>query len=136
MRTSRPYTRSVIAGGALLAAIIGYLALQYAAEDARGAYGANRAGCEVTKPQLTVAPGGSRKDYWIAQNGLFVSFGKKMTIGVVPPGERAAPGTIPGSKGRHGWIGAKVPWFRDSRAFGELRVRGICRPGRDRLAKT
>jgi hypothetical protein len=30
----------------------------------------------------------------------------------------------------------KVPWFRDSRAFGELRVRGIRRPGRDRLAKT
>ena len=116
-----------------LAAIIGYLVLALAASDARGAYGANRASCEVTKPEVATAPGVGEGD-WITQEGLFVSFGEKTTVAGLPSDEHhAPPGTIFGHIGRNGSIGVKVPWFRESSAYGTLGVKGTRRPGGDRL---
>ena len=80
----------------LLAAMIGCFALQYASADARGAYGANRAGCEISKPQLTTAPGTPGPNYWIAQDGLFAAAGQKAIYAGLPPRERhEPPGTYP-----------------------------------------
>ena len=118
----------------LLAAMIGCFALQYASADARGAYGANRAGCEITKPRLTTAPGTPGPNYWIAQDGLFAAAGQKAIYAGLPPRERhEPPGTYPMHLRRDGSIAGKVPWFRESSAYGKLRVRGTRRWGGDRM---
>ena len=94
-------------------------------ESAQAAYGANRAGCEVTKPES----GGDR----ISQNGLSFFAGSTSTYAAQPPEERhEPPGTYPLDIKRDGSLAGKVPWFRDSSAYGELKVRATRRPGGDR----
>jgi hypothetical protein len=110
------------------------LALQGTADEARAAYGANKAGCEVTKPQLTTLPGFTNEGYYLAQDGLFTNAGRKTTYAGLAADVRHPPsGTYPLHLRRDGSIKGKVPWYRDSSANGELRVRGIRRPGRDRM---
>ena len=116
---------SVIAVAALAAVGGG---VQSGSETARAAYGANKTGCDVTKPQ----PGDI--DDRISQNGLSFPVGTKSTYAAQHPQEQhEPPGTYPLDIRRDGSLAGKVPWFRDSRAFGELEVRGTRRPGGDRL---
>jgi hypothetical protein len=92
---------------------------------ALGAYGAKRAGCEVTK---------AAKDGWIAQNGLTFPAGETTTYAAQHPDEQdEPPGTYPLDIRRDGSLAGKVPWFRESSAQGELEVRGTRRPGGDRM---
>jgi hypothetical protein len=91
-----------------------------------GDYGAAAAGCTVTEPQVvdTPFPGGPAPG-WIAQNGLYVSFGDLSTVAVPPRDRPPWPyGTTIANAGRGGRIGAKIPWWRDPPAWGRLRVRG------------
>jgi hypothetical protein len=67
---------------------------------------------------------------WIAQNGLYVSFGDLSTVAVPPSNRPPWPyGTTIANAGRNGKIGAKIPWWRDPVAWGKLRVRGRHLPG-------
>jgi hypothetical protein len=110
---------------AALAALIGGVALTVLPADAPGAYGAKRAGCEVTKPA---------EDGWIKQNGLRFPAGETATYAAQPPEERhEPPGTYPLDIEWDGSLAGKVPWFRDSRAYGDLKVRGTHMPGGERM---
>lgn len=155
---SRWHIPALAIEGCVLVAIMAYLAPQYAGGDvshrvalddvANAAlasaktsgedYGAGAAGCEVTKPKRRVrVPSLGWSRHWIARHGLYVSFGKKTTIAVPPSGEPPPlPGTLYATIESDGSIGQKVPWFRDRRAWGRLRVEAVRRPGGDRLVKT
>jgi len=118
--------------GSSAVAVAAVVALGYAAqggsENARAAYGANRAGCEVTKTK------GGENEGRISQNGLSLPVGTTSTYAAQHPQEQdEPPGTYPLDIRRDGSLAGKVPWFRDSRAYGELEVRGTRRPGGDRL---
>ncbi len=117
--------RAYVSGIAALAVLASGFAFGVSSPDARGAYGANRAGCEVTKPG---------DDDRIAQNGLAFPVGSTGTFAAQPPDERdEPPGTYPLDITRDGSLAGKVPWFRNRGAYGDLKVRGTRQPGGDRM---
>ena len=106
---------------AALVVVAGGLALLLVPQAASGAYGAKRAGCEVTK---------AGEDGWIARDGLRFPVGDTTTYAAQPPDEHDdPPGTYPLDIMRNGTLAGKVPWFRESSAHGTLKVRGTRTPG-------
>jgi hypothetical protein len=131
----RQHQHGVALGAALLVAAVSAAAGATTTAGADelppgGDYGAAAAGCAVTKPAVADHPTNGAGWLGIAQNGLYVEFGELSTVAVPswdPPPVPA--GTTLGSAGRNGKIGAKIPWFRDPRAWGRLRVKGRHLPG-------
>ena len=110
---------------ALAVLVLGGFALTVLPPNALAAYGAKRAGCDVTKPG---------KDGWIARDGLRFPVGGTGTYAAQPPEQHDdPPGTYPLDIMRNGTLAGKVPWFRDGSAHGELKVRGTRTPGGDRM---
>jgi len=153
LRVSQTQIGLLVICGALLAGIIVYIAAKDGGDDGASAgsgastavagdsspgddYGAAAANCSVTNTQVARPPG---VDYaepgWIGQNGLWVNFGEQATMAATAPGGGLPPGTILAEVRPDGSIGSKVPWWRDRRAWGRLRVSAIRRPGRDRLSR-
>jgi hypothetical protein len=103
-----------------------------AAETAQAAFGASKAGCEVTKPDQIENPEG-HEDWFIAEDGLFMAAAKTGTYAARPTSAQGDPprGTYPLGLKQNGFIKGKVPWFRDSSAHGDLKVKVTRRPGGD-----
>jgi hypothetical protein len=89
--------------------------------SAEGDYGAAAAGCAVTEATPFTEPNAVVPSWRIASDGLAMPFGELSTLAAVPRNEPNAPGTYP-AHWRRGRIEAKVPWFRERRARGMLRV--------------
>jgi hypothetical protein len=103
--------------------------------------GAAAAGCDVTEPNATTAPGIGQvpgveepeEPYIISRQGLYVSFGERSVVVVPRRGEPEPPGTAVALwRGRHGKFGGKFLWRRDSRAEGTLRVKVRSQSGRSK----
>jgi hypothetical protein len=140
LQGSQQHQFRLVVGAALLVATLsmGAGAVSIAAADgvpADGDYGAAAAGCPVTETQVADPPfPGGPAPGWIAQNGLYVSFGELSTVAVPPREQPPSPaGTTLGNAGRDGRIGAKIIWWRDPSAWGRLRVRGWRWHGGERL---
>lgn len=87
-----------------------------------GDYGAAAAGCDVTEATPVMVPGAISPTWRIVSEGLGMPFGELTTLAAVAPRDPEAPGTYP-AHWRRGKIEAKIPWFREHRARGTLRVR-------------
>jgi len=139
MITEDGLTRRFIATVAVAAAIgtaVALVAGDVYTEPASAQRASAAKPCPVTEPGPVVLPGGLASDHWIARNGLYVGFGSKTTIAVVRGHRQSPPGTVLGRyvklRGKRVMY-AKTPWWRDSNAYGTLRVTGVRRSGRDRL---
>jgi hypothetical protein len=94
-------------------------------------YGAAAAGCEVTEATPVMIPGAASPTWRVLSEGLGMPFGEQTTLAAVGPRDPEAPGTYP-ARWRHGRIEAKIPWFRERRARGVLRVKVRSLPGGER----
>ena len=124
---------AVIAVGALLIAVVGVSSAE-PAHSALASTESQSAECEVTTPQFTDAPGGTvYESHYVVQDGLYLPAGEHATYAAVPREDQHAPsGTYPLQIKRDGKMKGKVPWFRESHAYGDLRVKLSRRPGRAR----
>lgn len=122
-----------LAAGASCLALVAVVA-RSGPEAGWAAPGANAGGCEATKPVWIENPQGNEA-YYFAQNGLFLAAARTGRYAARPRREEhdaPPPGTYPMLLRRDGSIVGKVPMFRDSRAYGRLKVVATRRPGGDR----